>query len=151
MKTAKEYIASLPQERREAMLTLLNCLRDNLPAGFEEGISYGMITFSVPLSTYPKGYHATPGQPLPFMSLASQKGHIALYHLGIYMNPPLLEWLKAEYPRHSATRLDMGKSCIRFKQPDQIPLTLIAQLAQKMTVEEFVGVYEGENLHNNEY
>lgn len=143
MKTAKEYIASLPQERREAMLTLLNCLRDNLPAGFEEGISYGMITFSVPLSTYPKGYHATPGQPLPFMSLASQKGHIALYHLGIYMNPPLLEWLKAEYPRHSATRLDMGKSCIRFKQPDQIPLTLISQLAKKMTVEEFVGVYEG--------
>jgi hypothetical protein len=99
MKTAKEYIASLPQERREAMLTLLNCLRDNLPAGFEEGISYGMITFSVPLSTYPKGYHATP--------------------------------------------LDMGKSCIRFKQPGQIPLTLIAALAKKMTPEEYVGVYEG--------
>ena len=100
MKTAKEYIASLPQERREAMLTLLNCLRDNLPAGFEEGISYGMITFSVPLSTYPKGYHATPGQPLPFISLASQKGHIALCHFGIYMSAPMLEWLKAEYPLH---------------------------------------------------
>ena len=143
MKTAKEYIASLPQERREAMLTLLNCLRDNLPAGFEEGISYGMITFSVPLSTYPKGYHATPGQPLPFVSLASQKGHIALYHFGIYMSAPMLEWLKAEYPLHSATRLDMGKSCIRFKQPGQIPLTLIAALAKKMTPEEYVRVYEG--------
>lgn len=142
MNTVQEYIDSLPQERREIMQALLTILRENLPAGFEEGFSYGMITFSVPLSIYPKGYHATPGQPLPFLSLASQKGHIALYHLGIYMNPPLLEWLKAESPRHSATRLDMGKSCIRFKKPDQIPLTLIAQLAKKMTVEEFVRVYE---------
>ena len=143
MKTTEEYIASLPQERREIMQKLLQTLRDNLPTGFKEGISYGMITFSVPLSIYPKGYHCTPGEPLPFISMASQKGHIALYHLGIYMNPPLLEWFKAEYPRHTIARLDMGKSCIRFKKPDQIPFSLIAELAKKMSAEEFVGVYEG--------
>lgn len=124
------------------MLTLLNCFRDNPPPGFVEGISYGMIIFSILLSVYLKGYHATPGQPLPFINFASKKRHID-HHIGINMSAPMLEWLRAEYPRHSATRLDMGKSSILFKQPGQIPLTLIAALARKITVEEMWGFMRG--------
>ena len=114
----------------------------NIPDGFEEGISYGMICYSVPHRLYPSGYHCDPKIPLPFVSIASQKNFIAVYHMGIYALPELLDWFVSEFPKHSKSKLDMGKSCIRFKKPGDIPFDLIAELMQKITVEEWVEVYE---------
>ena len=105
-------------------------------------MNYGMIGYIVPHSTYPNGYHCNPKLPLPFINLASQKNFIALYHMGIYANPQLLDWFVAEYPKHSTQKLDMGKSCIRFKKMDQIPFDLIAELMQKITVNEWIKCYE---------
>ncbi len=94
------------------------------------------------MSTYPAGYHCDPKQALPFISIASQKNFIAIYHMGIYSDPKLLEWFTAEYPKHSKTKLDMGKSCIRFKKPEAIPFELIGQLAEKMTPQNWIEKYE---------
>lgn len=105
-------------------------------------MSYGMIGYVVPHSIYPSGYHCTPKLPLPFMNIASQKNFIALYHMGIYANPELLEWFTTEFPKHSTQKLDMGKGCIRFKKFDQIPFDLIAELAGKMSVEDWINCYE---------
>ena len=140
--TPEKYIESLPGERREALEKLRKVLKDNLPGGFQEGMGYGMIGYVVPHSLYPSGYHADPRLPLPFINIASQKGHIALYHMGIYANPDLLSWFAAEYSKHSTQKLDMGKSCIRFKKTDDIPYDLIAELARKMTVEDWIALYE---------
>ena len=140
--TTEEYISKLPGDRKEAVDKLRQVFRDNLPAGFEETMYCGMIGFVVPHSTYPDGYHCNPEDPLPFVSLASQKNHIALYHFGIYAFPELLEWFTSEYPKHVKTRLDMGKSCIRFKKPERIPFDLIAELAGKITVENWIETYE---------
>jgi hypothetical protein len=115
---------------------------NNLPKGFEEQMSYGMLGYVVPHSIYPEGYHCNPKLPLPFMNIASQKNFIALYHMGIYAIPELLEWFTSEYPKHSSQKLDIGKSCIRFKKLDQIPFDLIAELAGKMTVEDWINCYE---------
>jgi hypothetical protein len=101
-----------------------------------------MIGYVVPHSLYPDGYHCDPKLPLPFMSIASQKNFIALYHMGIYSDPELLEWFKAEYPKYVKTKLDMGKSCIRFKKPETIPYELIAQLSTKMTPQNWIDRYE---------
>jgi hypothetical protein len=101
-----------------------------------------MLCYSVPHSRYPAGYHCNPEQPLPFISVASQKNFIALYHMGIYADPELLAWFTAEYPKHSKTKLDMGKSCIRFKKPEAIPFALIAELAGKMTPDQWIERYE---------
>ncbi|OKP83202.1 hypothetical protein A3842_09390 [Paenibacillus sp. P3E] len=140
----EEYISQLPEERKEAIMKLRQILRDNLPVGFQETMSYGMITYVVPHQIYPPGYHVNPDQPLPFVSIASQKNFIALYHMGIYMVPGLLDWFKEEYPRHVQTRLDMGKSCVRFKKTNSIPYDLIAQLSSKITVDEYVRMVESE-------
>ncbi|OKP79994.1 hypothetical protein A3844_27710 [Paenibacillus helianthi] len=140
----EEYISQLPEERREAIMKLRQILKDNLPVGFQETMSYGMITYVVPHQLYPPGYHVNPDQPLPFVSIASQKNFIALYHMGIYMVPGLLAWFKEEYPRHVQTRLDMGKSCVRFKKTNSIPYDLIAQLSSKITVDEYVRMVESE-------
>lgn len=137
-----DYIAQLPDDRKEAMQKLRETLKNNLPEGFSETIGYGMISYSVPHSIYPNGYHCDPKQPLPFISIASQKNFIALYHMGIYSDKILLDWFVNEYPKHSKTKLDMGKSCIRFKKPDQIPFNLIAKLAGKMTVQHWIDTYE---------
>ena len=138
----EQYIAELPEDRKEVMQKLRDVTLKNLPKGFEEQMSYGMIGYVVPHSIYPDGYHCTPKLPLPFMNIASQKNYIALYHMGIYANPELLEWFTTEYPKHSAQKLDMGKGCIRFKKLDQIPFDLIAELAGKMSVEDWINCYE---------
>jgi hypothetical protein len=113
--TAKQYLEEVADDRRNAVKQLYDVINKNLPKGFEPGMSYGMITWVVPHSEYPAGYHCKPGQALPFISMASQKNFIALYHMGMYSDPKLLEWFVAEYPKHSEAKLDMGKSCIRFK------------------------------------
>lgn len=141
--TPDEYIRSLPEERQEAMQKLRITLKEHLPEGFEESIAYKMITFVVPHSIYPAGYHCDPKQALPFISIASQKNFIAFYHMGIYASPELMNWFTEEYVKVSKAKLDMGKSCIRFKKTDQIPFPLLAELASKMTVQDWIGTYEG--------
>ncbi|MBW8242955.1 DUF1801 domain-containing protein [Muricauda oceani] len=141
-KTPDEYIQKLPEERKEAFSKLREIIKNNLPEGFEECISYGMIGFVVPHSMYPDGYHVDPKLPLPFINIASQKNFVALYHSGIYANPSLHDWFVAEYPKFVNTKLDMGKSCIRFKNMDTIPYQLIAALCQKMTPQEWIVLYE---------
>ena len=138
----EEYLATIPEERKPHMEQLHRTILDNLPAGFKPALSYGMIGYVVPHSLYPDGYHCDPKLPLPFMSIASQKNFIALYHMGIYSDPELLEWFKAEYPKYVKTKLDMGKSCIRFKKPETIPYELIAQLSSKMTPQHWIDRYE---------
>lgn len=141
-KTVDNYLNELPEERKIAFLKLRNSILNKLPKGFEEEMSYGMLGYVVPHATYPNGYHCNPKLPLPFINLANQKNFIALYHMGIYANPELLEWFTTEYPKHSLQKLDMGKGCIRFKKLDQIPFDLIAELARKMTVEDWITCYE---------
>jgi len=140
--TPEDYINQVPEERKEALKNLRNIIKKSLPKGFEEGIQYGMIGYYVPHSIYPDGYHCTPSEPLPFMSFASQKNSVNLYHSGIYAVPKINEWFVNEYPKHCKRKLDMGKSCIRFKNVDEIPLDLIAELCTKMTVDEWIAVYE---------
>lgn len=142
IKSVKEYLERLPEERREAVERLREMILANLPKGFEETISYGMISYVVPHSIYPKGYHVNPEEPLPFISLASQKNHIAVYHSGVYMIPELEEWFRDEYARRVDTKLDMGKSCIRFRNPKKIPYDLLEELMNKVSVEEYVDLYE---------
>jgi hypothetical protein len=140
--TVQEYLQNLPEERINAIESLRNIIKKNLPKGFEECISYGMIGYSVPHSLYPKGYHCDPKIALPFLSIASQKNFIAVYHMGIYADTNLLQWFTHEYPNHSKAKLDMGKSCIRFKKMDQIPFDLIGALAAKMTPQQWIELYE---------
>lgn len=137
-----DYVSKIPEERQEAFKQLIHTISTNLPPGFSEGISYGMIGWDVPLSTYPDGYHCTPGSPLPFLGLASQKNFVALYHMGIYADNELHDWFIGEYPKYSKRKLDMGKSCIRFKKVEDIPFELIAELSTKMTVDRWIDLYE---------
>jgi uncharacterized protein YdhG (YjbR/CyaY superfamily) len=138
----KAYLEEIPEERKIAFTKLRETILENIPKGFVEQMSYGMIGYVVPHSIYPDGYHCEPKLPLPFMGIASQKNFIAVYHMGIYANPELLNWFVAEYPKHSTQKLDMGKSCIRFKKMNQIPFELIAALVQKMSVQEWIICYE---------
>ncbi len=140
--TPEEYIEQVPEERQAAFNKLRQTILDNLPEGFEEGMNYGMIGYYVPHSVYPKGYHVDPKLPLPFLSIANQKNFVGFYHMGIYANPELLEWFKAEYPNHMKTKLDMGKSCIRFKKPDQMPFELLGELIKRMSAKEWIDIYE---------
>ena len=140
--TPEQYLAELPEDIKEAMLKLRNAIKDNLPKGFEEVMSYGMLGYVVPHSIYPNGYHCSPQLPLPFINVASQKNFIAVYHMGIYSDKNLLDWFVAEYPKHAKTKLDMGKSCLRFKKFDDIPFELIGELATKMSVEDWISTYE---------
>jgi hypothetical protein len=143
-KTVTDYLNELPEERKVPFLKLRNCILNNIPQGFDEEISYGMLGYIVPHSIYPNGYHCNPKLPLPFINLASQKNFIALHHLGLYADPKLLEWFTAEYPKHSSQKLDMGKGCIRFKKMDQIPFDLIEKLARKISVENWIYRYENQ-------
>ena len=140
--TTDDYIDQLPDDRKEVMRKLRKSINDNLPKGFTEMMSYGMIGFMVPHALYPDGYHCDPKLPLPFMSIASQKNFIAVYHMGIYADKSLLEWFENEYPKHSKTKLDIGKSCMRFKKINEIPYELIGELAGKMSVKEWINTYE---------
>ena len=138
----EDYISNVPEERQNSFRKLYETISKNLPKGFQESLSYGMIGWSVPLETYPSGYHCTPNTPLPFLNLASQKNFVALYHMGIYADPALLNWFVAEFPKYSKRKLDMGKSCIRFKKMDDIPFDLIAELSRKMSPKEWISLYE---------
>ena len=140
--SVQEYLENLPEERREPIEKLRKVISENLPNGFEEQLSYGMIGYVVPKSIYPKGYHCTPELPLPFLSIASQKNSINLYHMGIYADEKLLHWFQEEFPKHSKKKLDMGKSCMRFKKPEDIPYELIGELARKMTPQDWIEMYE---------
>lgn len=140
--TPDAYMAELPADRKGPMTELRNTILKNLPKGFAEEMGYGMLGYVVPHSLYPPGYHCNPRQPLPFMGLASQKNFIAFYHMGIYAMPELMEWFTTAYPQHSTAKLDMGKSCIRFKKPEHIPHKLIGQLVKKMSVKDWVNCYE---------
>lgn len=141
-KTVDEYIAKVPEDRTETISKLRNTVKDNLPEGFEECIQYKMIGYVVPHSKYPDGYHCDPKLPLPFISIASQKNFVALYHSGIYADQKLLNWFVQEYPKYVKTKLDMGKSCVRFKKMENIPYELIAELCQKMTADQWIELYE---------
>jgi hypothetical protein len=138
----ESYLNDLSEERKDVINQLRKVILKNLPKGFDEGMGYGMIGYFVPHSIYPNGYHCDPKQPLPFFSMASQKNFIAFYHMGIYMNPALMDWFTAEYGKRVKGKLDMGKSCIRFKKMDAIPLDLIGELASKMSVDEWIACYE---------
>ena len=140
--TVEEYISQVPEERQEVLQKLCKIIKETLPRGFEEGINYNMIGYYVPHSKYPEGYHCNPKLPLPFLNLASQKNSINLYHSGIYAKKELYDWFVVEYPKYSKRKLDMGKSCIRFKKLDDIPYELIAELCAKMTVDEWISIYE---------
>jgi len=140
--TPDEYINSLPEDRKQAINELQKVIKKNLPKGFEETMQYGMLTYVVPHKLYPAGYHCKPTDALPFLSIASQKNFIAVYHMGIYADKKLHDWFVAEFAKRSTTKLDMGKSCIRFKKPDQIPFDLIGELASKITVDAWIAIYE---------
>lgn len=141
-KTPQEYMETLPEDRKEAMNKLRDTINENLPAGFKECVSYGMLGWVVPHSKFPAGYHCDPKLPLPFLSIASQKNFIAVYHMGVYADKEVHDWFVAEYPKHSKAKLDMGKSCIRFKKPEAIPFELIAELVSKMTPDEWISLYQ---------
>lgn len=136
------YIKQVPAERQNALKKLRNIINQNLPEGFEEGMQYGMISYYVPHSKYPNGYHCNPKEPLPFLSIASQKVSINFYHMGIYATPEIHSWFIKEYPKHCKRKLDMGKSCIRFKKIDEIPFDLIAELCTKISVDDWIKTYE---------
>lgn len=140
--TVDEYISKIPEDRFEVFNELLGVIRNGLPQGFEECISYGMIGFVVPHSLYPKGYHCDPKLPLPFLSIASQKNSINIYHMGLYADTNLLNWFVESYKENVKGKLDMGKSCIRFKPNQDIPFKLIEELCTKINANDWIELYE---------
>ena len=140
--TVEGYVNELPAERKQAITELRKVIKKNLPKGFAEEISYGMIGYVVPLSKYPKGYHCNPSLPLPFINVGSKKNFIALHHMGVYASKDLLDWFTKEYPKHCKTKLDMGKGCIRFKKMDDIPYKLIGELSAKISPDKWIEMVE---------
>ncbi len=140
--TVEEYLDQAAEDRKAVLKQLRNVIKENLPKGFKEVMAYNMPSYVVPHSKYPAGYHCDPKLPLPFLSFASQKNFIALYHMGMYADPKLLKWFTDNYPLHVKEKPDMGKSCIRFKKPEQVPLKLVGELVSKMTAEEWISLYE---------
>ena len=140
--TIDEYIANVPKERQEAFNKLWEVISENIPSGFEPTLNYGLPSYVIPHSTYPDGYHCDPKLPLPFLSIANQKNFVAVYHMGIYADMDLMKWFTTEFPKHVKGKLDMGKSCIRFKKIDQIPYDLIAKLLGKMSKDNWIQIYE---------
>ncbi len=141
-KTVKEILFNVPADRAEPFNKLHDIIVKNLPKGFEPGISYGGLGYVIPHTLYPAGYHCKPIEPLPFAGIASQKDSINFYHMGIYADPKLMEWFVTEYPKHTKQKLDMGKSCVRFKKMDDIPFKLIGELMKKITAKEWIAKYE---------
>ena len=140
--SVKDYINLLESDRRKIVTQLINVIEQNIPKGFEKVMNYGMPSFVIPHSIYPKGYHVTSDLPLPFIGIASQKNHIGFYHMGLYADSKLLDWFISEYPKYCKLKLDMGKSCIRFKNISEIPYELIGILSSKMTVKDWIDIYE---------
>lgn len=142
MSEVEQYIENIDVKWKDSFVNLLGVVEDHIPRGFELKLQYGMPTYVVPLRDYPAGYLGQKDTPLPFMSLAAQKNHIAIYHMGIYADEELLEWFQQEYPRHMSTKLNMGKSCIRFTNPARIPYMLIGELVSQITAEDWVNIYK---------
>ncbi|MBI1315538.1 DUF1801 domain-containing protein [bacterium] len=140
--TIAEYLGQLPEERKPIITTLSQLIEERIPEGFEQTMSYGMIGWVVPHAKYPAGYHCDPKLPLPFANLASQKNHIAIYHMGLYADPALCKWFVEEHARQVPQKIDMGKSCIRYKKPEHVPLELIGTLFEKMSPDDWIGHYE---------
>lgn len=138
----EDYIEKIPEERQDGMQKLIETIRKNIPKGFTEMMQYSMPSWSISLEDYPNGYHCAPNTPLPFLSVANQKNSINVYHMGMYMKPEILEWFQEEFPKHSKKKLDMGKSCVRFKKPEDIPFELVGELVSKMTPKEYISIYE---------
>jgi hypothetical protein len=138
----QDYIDALPDDRKQAVSAIREALLTHLPVGFQEVMSYGMLGYVVPHTLYPSGYHCNAKLPLPFMNVASQKGFIAIYHMGLYADKTLFDWFTNEYPKHCKAKLDMGKSCLRFKKVGDIPVALIGELATKMTPQHWIECYE---------
>ncbi len=140
--TVEAYVAELPEDRQKMINEFRKVIKKNLPKGFQECMNYGMIGWVVPHSKYPGGYHCNPKDPLPFMGLASQKNSVNFYHMGIYGDPKLLKWFTDEHVKASPKKLDMGKSCVRYKKAEDMPLKLIGELAAKISVDEWIARYE---------
>lgn len=140
--TVDTYIAELPEDRQKMINEFRKVIKKNLPKGYQECMNYGMIGWVVPHSKYPGGYHCNPKDPLPFMGLASQKNSVNFYHMGIYGDPKLLKWFTDEHAKASSKKLDMGKSCVRYKKAEDIPLKLIGELAAKISVDDWITRYE---------
>ena len=140
--TPDEYIAELPDDRKEAISAIRKAINDNIDPGFKERMLYGGICWVVPHELYPLGYHCDPKLPLTFMGLGSQKNYISLGATCLYSEVDELEWFRREWPKHSKKKLDMGKSCIRFKRLDDVPLDLIGQLASRTTPQQWIEIYE---------
>ncbi|MFM1873279.1 MAG: hypothetical protein RL398_2701 [Planctomycetota bacterium] len=141
--TIPDYLASLPEDRRTVVATLHDFMLKHLAKGFEAGMSYGMIGYAVPHRTYPNGYHCDPRQPLPFAGLASQKGHFSLYLMALYLNDKGEDdgWFQEAWAK-TGKKLDMGKSCIRFKKLDDLALDVIAAALKRWTVDGYIATYE---------
>lgn len=140
-KTPDEYIANLPADRMAVMSKIRSTILENIPQGFKEEMGYGMLGYVVPHSIFPAGYHCDPKLPLPFLSLASQKNYISFYHMGLYAESNLLDWFTSEYSK-TGYKLDMGKCCVRFKKMDKIPYEVLGELSKKITVNEWIEIYQ---------
>ena len=140
--TVSQYVAAVPADRQAAFKKLRKTVKANIPAGFQETMNYGMIGYVVPHKTYPDGYHCDPKLPLPFANIANQKNFIGFYHMGVYSDKKLYDWFVKQYPKHCSHKLDMGKSCIRFKKIDDIPYELIGKLLTKVSVADWIKTYE---------
>jgi uncharacterized protein YdhG (YjbR/CyaY superfamily) len=140
--TVDQYIEEIPEERKQAVIELRKVIKKNIPKGFQECMSSGMVGYVVPHSKYPAGYHCDPKLPLPFLAFASQKNFIAVYHMGIYAEPRLLKWFTEAHAKASPKKLDIGKSCMRYKKAEDIPYQLIGELVSKITPDEWIEMYE---------
>lgn len=141
-KTVADYIDSLPSDRKKITIEIRKTILKNLPKGFQEEMNYGMIGYVVPHKLYAEGYHCDPKMPLPFINVASQKSHIAVYHMGLYSSGTLLDWFQDEWKEYSSKKLNMGKACIRFKKPEDVPLDLIGELVSRLTPQQWIDIYE---------
>ena len=142
--TPSEYMSQLSEDRKDVVQKLRQTILDHIDPKFQECMNYGMLGYVVPFTIYPDGYHCNPKLPLPFMNLASQKNFIAVYHMGVYAKKEIYDWFITEYPKHTTAKLDMGKSCIRFKKMDAIPYALIGQLEAKLSADEWIAIYESQ-------
>ena len=140
-KSVKEYLAELPPERRAAIQTVREVILKNLPKGYEEVMQYGMIGYVVPHRIYPAGYHCDPKLPLPFAALASQKNHMAVYFIHIYLHKEAESWFRQTY-KASGKKLNMGKSCVRFEKLEDLPLEVIGKAVAKVPVKNYIELYE---------
>lgn len=137
-----DYINQIEQDRKEAFRKIHQTFEKNLPDGFESRMLYNMPSFVVPHSLYPSGYHCDTSLPLPFISIGNQKKYIAMYHYGLYSDESLKRWFIDSYSEHSKRKLDMGKSCVRFKYMDDIPFLLIEDLAKRISPMKYIELYE---------